>query len=509
MFMFPQVDNDFCFWRSTYEGGDTYIREHVFPLSDEESTYRQRLCITPEPADARSIIEKVLNALLDRMRFATRYGQLVKKMQDGPGLSGNYGSINSYIVGELAKELLIEGRVGVFFSNSVNIESPIDLQNSPPICKTVRAEDISKVKPAPYGSPSQFSLVEFQLRDCETTTNVKLWTDEMGKVFAQTTPDGEPVDMNTNVIPFVLVQHPSLMARLAKTQKALTNLLSVMATNSPDLLATFLTRQRDIHNLGASMRRETSDATAGRTKGLWYEKNLDAPSFISQPPGPMAEARAIVEALRDSMTFAAGLSGDSDAERSQNLANVVGSLGETLLSAERQIWANLGRYANVSESPVVRYPETWKAQTAQERLADSAKTFEVAQSHYGRAGMEISAVAAVEFALAGRPSTEIESAVAAVKKSRCLANDLTAVVRGYEGGGLDTATIADRFGCLPEVAVAAKEESAERAEQLAKAAENARATKAADSVGTTRDSQLAEKTLSQKDGEGSTRGEGK
>jgi hypothetical protein len=505
--MIRYQNQDYCFWRDTYESGDDYIRQHVQRLSEQESEqdFARRLETTPSPSHAREVADRVLNALQERLRVSVRYGKLVESVESKQGVAGDGSSTNQFAV-TLAKEMLITGKVAVLIANAREIETSADSLRSQPFCKLIRAEQLIDVQPSAAGSESAFSVVELELRDKEV---FRFWIDENGQVFAKLLPNGEPVDMQTTVIPIAIAHHPSLIARVARTQKALTNLLSVMASNSPDLLTTFLARQRDAHVVGSYLQGSFGDATIGRQRGLWYEKNLNQPAFVSPPSGPMTEARQLADALILDIERLAGLSGDTDNERKQSLANVVGALGDNLFNLERQIWGHLARYTGINDTPVIRPPVTWFAQSESERLTDVAKRFEIAQQFYGRPGMEAAGTDAVEQALAGRSSQEIQAAVESVKKARCLASDLPTIVRAYEARGLDTATLTDTFGCLPVVATDAKAEAHERTVELAQAAAAAQATKSADSVDTLRDGALAEKRLSQAEGNGTTRGEGR
>jgi hypothetical protein len=500
---------DYTFLRETYEADEFYLRHNIERLSEDEQApdYEHRLRVTPSPTQARHLVRRILRAFADKARLIVRYGALIDKVESAQGIAGDGTSINQFVT-KLGEELLVVGRAGVYVTDVAGIETGSDALRSRPFAKIIKYEDVSQIEPAPAGSPSAYSLVEFK-SDGEVT---RLWLED-GKVLGSVTVDGqpgEPVDLGTDSIPFVLVESESVIAVVAQHQKTLANLLSVMAVESPGLLQSFLTRQRDRFNVGAHQRGiDDEGIQIGRNRGLWYSKGENQPAYVGPPSSPATEARQWAEMLIADMERLAGVSGETVQERGQMLAAAAGELGDALFAAERQIWRHLAKYFGVTESPVIRYPLSYVAQSEADRQADVAAMFANAQRASGRSGMEIGTILAMEQLTAGQSSQEIANAVAAVKKSRCLANDLANVVRAYEARGLDTATLTDVFGCLPVVATDAKTEAHERTVELAQAAAAAQATKSVDSVDTERDAQLAEKRLSQAEGNGAVRGEGR
>jgi hypothetical protein len=501
---------DYTFLRETYTADEFYLRHNIERLSDDEQApeYEHRLRVAPSPTQARRLVKRILRAFADKARLIVRYGQLIDKVESAQGIAGDGSTVNQFVT-KLGEELLVVGRVGVYVTDVAGIETGSDALRSRPFAKIVKYEDVSTIEPAPAGSPSAYGLVEFK-SDGEVT---RLWIADDGKVFGSVTVKGrpgEPVDLGTDSIPFVLIESESVIALVAQHQKTLANLLSVMAVESPGLLQSFLTRQRDRFNVGAHQRGiDDESIQIGRNRGLWYTKGENQPAYVGPPASPATEARMWAEWLVDDMNRLAGVSGDTFEERREMLAAAAGELGDALFAAELQVWRHLGRYFAVTDPPVIRYPLSYIAQSEADRQADISAMFANAQRASGRQGMEIGTALAMERLTAGQTSQEIANAVAAVKKSRCLANDLMNVTRAYEARGLDTKTLADVFGCLPVVANDAKTEAHERTVELAQAAAAAQATKSADSVDTERDGALAEKRLSQAEGNGAVRAEGR
>ncbi|MCI0559009.1 MAG: hypothetical protein MN733_10975, partial [Nitrososphaera sp.] len=294
-------------WRDCYDAGDRFRELYLKKFSDREDNteFIRRRDLTPIPAYAKREINRVKNSISQRLPDITRRGGS-KKWRDavagiGRGVDRRGSSMNSFISKALLADLLVMGRVGVLVDapkviGSTMADVPTDFR---PYLNGYPIERVPIRIPAPVDSPSDWLAVLLvdEATTIDPTNGVQVDVKTFRYYYLDPTRDnlvtvqvldsvGKEIDgpilTELESIPFVMFDiGGSLIKDVCSHQVVLLNMISSDSNYAIDSNYSFMVRQRGNSNAGAYLIGDEQEATVGVRKGLFYDKGLNAPAFIS------------------------------------------------------------------------------------------------------------------------------------------------------------------------------------------------------------------------------------
>lgn len=482
---------DWTEWRYCYEAGNNFRNEYLNEYSDRETStdFARRKSVTPIPAFARREINRVKNSISQRFPDITRRGGSKVWREavigQGRGVDRRGSSMSAFIALKMLAELLVMGKVGVLVDaprvkGSTLADVPKDFR---PYLNLYVREFIPIVIPAPVDSTSDFAAVLLEDHVTEvsaingTQTDHKLFRyyyldpERGNKVTIQKiTEDGvaeePPILTDLTEIPFVMFDiGGSLIKEVCSHQIALLNMISSDSSYAIDSNFPFMVRQRG--NTANFLVGEEDEAEVGQRKGLFYDKNLDAPAFISPPTEPMQASLALRKELKDEVrelvTGAIADLGD-DGTIDSGLAFI----GQCLANGENRLWDHWGafEFADATKRKVctISYPETWSLKTDQERIEEADALLELMNKLPGQKGKKEAAKMAYDKLYRGKLAPDIIDGIKAEVDAAAYTTSNPDIIEMAKVNGIcDPETAAVALGFNPEVAAKAEEAQARRA----------------------------------------------
>lgn len=481
-------------WRYCYEGGEVFRDHFLEKYSDRETTeeFERRRNLTPIPAYARREINRVKNSISQRFPDIVRRGgtPLWREAISGKkrGVDRRGSSMNNFIATKLLAELLVMGKVGVLVdapkvTGSTLADVPKDFR---PYLNVYPRERVPIAIPAPIDSSSDFSsvLVQDCYLDFDAMTGKQVEVKRFRYYFLdkgrnnkvtiqEILEDGseaaDPIKTELTEIPFVMFDiGGSLMRDACSHQIALLNMISSDSNYAIDSNFPFMVRQRG--NGANFLVGEEDEAEVGQKKGLFYDKNMNAPAFISPPTDPMKaslELRKELKAeIRELVTGAIADLGD-DGTIDSGLAFI----GQCLSEGESRLWDHWTAYEssnpNNRKECIVSYPENWSLKTDQERIDEATTLLELMNQLPGQKGKKEAAKRAYDKLYRGVLSQElIEEIKKEVDEAPYTTSNHEIIFGAVENGvcGPETATLA--LGFNKDEAGKAQEAQAKRAEMI-------------------------------------------
>jgi len=489
---------DWAEWRLCYGGGEEFRTEYLeeFSEREERKEFKRRRRLTPIPAYAKLEINRVKNALAQRLPDVVRRGGSKKWTEAiagmGRGVDRRGSSMNSYIAKYLLPEALVMRRVGVLVdAPRVNGESAADVpKNFRPYLNYYPVEFIEKLIPAPVESVSDWAAVmvkdvnrDFDIETGEVTdvntfryyyldpardNKVTIATiDEQGLEIKA------PLQTNLDAIPFVMFDIlASLIKDVCSYQIAHLNLISADTSYALDANYPFMVRQRG-NAIPAYLQGEENDAEIGAQKGLWYEKGLDAPAFISPPVDPMKTSLELRQAFRkevnEMVTGALESMGD-DGTMEAGLA----AIGQCFEDAESRLWDHWVAYEssnpNNRKVPQILYPEDWSLKTDAERLEEANSYIDVMNKLTGQTGRKEAGKTAYERLFRGRLSVSLLDKIKAeVDAAPYTTSDANIIIKAKKEGLVSVETGVLALGFDPGEELKAEADAEKKAKAIADA----------------------------------------
>lgn len=495
-------------WRLTYRGGEEFRNRYLeqFSSREDQTDFLVRRRMTPVPTFAKAAINKIRNAIFQRMRDIVRNGGS-KNYQNAVngldlGVDRRGSSMNAFLGMKVLTDLLVMGRAGVFVDNSVVLgQTMADSQGARPYLYPYQVEDILSWSCTSPDNPSEFHSI--LLRDTclnfDRRTNLPvetfqrfrlLWIDEdTGFVNLQFYDlHGVPVDrdgmpaapttLELRRIPFVMFDiQDSLIKDVCQHQIAMLNLGSSDVNYALKCNFPFYIEQVDPRGVGAHLKPiANADGTAtvggqgaanneikvGATFGRTYPMTAThAPAFINPSAEPMKASIELQNKLEADINklvnlAVAGLPSNkgSAAKPTDNegLEAGLSFIGLVLEAGERQIadfWANYEeRNPANRQVATIRYPDRYSLKDDAERIDESTKLSKLMYSLPGRTVKKEIAKAVVISLLSGKIGldtiTKINSEIDAAK---ALTSDPNTIIQATEAGlvGEQTASVALGF----------------------------------------------------------------
>jgi hypothetical protein len=489
---------DWVEWRYCYFGGNDFRTEYLERFSDRESKkeYERRRDLTPIPSFARLEVNRVKNALSQRFPDIIRRGGTKAWKEavagNGRGVDRRGSSMNSYVAKYLLPEILVMGKVGILVdAPRVNGTSAADIpENFRPYLNYYPLENIERIIPAPVESPSDWQAVilkdinrDFNIEtgEAEDVTTFRYYyldPSRGNKVTISTFSDtGDevkaPIKTNLIRIPFVVMDVlQSLIKDVCSYQIAHLNLISADTSYAIDANYPFMVRQRG-NAVPAHLIGEDDEATTGAQKGLWYDKGLNAPQFISPPTEPMTTSlelrKAFKEEVQELVTGTLASLGE-DGTMEAGLAFI----GQCVEDGESRLWDHWTAYESAKESnrkiPVILYPEDWSLKTDQERLDEADKYIDIMNKLPGQKGKKEASKVAYERLFRGRLSTTLMDEIKAeVDAAPYAISDAKIVIEAKKEGIFSTETSALALGANEDEAAKAEADAEKKAKAIADA----------------------------------------
>lgn len=497
---------DWTEWRACFAGGRVFRDIYLQPFSDRETTreYERRRDITPIPSYARKEIVGIRNQIGHRLPDVSRTGgdQAWRDAVNGRGrgvdLKGS--SMNSYILKPFGvlDDLLVIGKVGVLLDvPRVNGPTAADIpENFRPYLSFYPVERIKRLVPAGPDSVSDWLAVA--LEDEIPSFNIKTGESEVVKrvrwfyldenrdnkltiqlVDDQGKPTEDPILTEKRSVPFVMPDiGMSLMADACSYQIAMLNMISADSSYAVDSNFPVMLRQRGQAGAGDYLIGADSEAETGTRKGLFYDKGLDAPSFIAPPSDPLKwslelrrEMKLEIKELVNGALASVGNEG--------SIESGLAAIGGTLNTMENRLWDHWAEVMSTNPNrrsvPIVNYPIDWDIKSDKERVEEAEAILDLMNKMPGRLGKKEAAKRAYAKFYRGKVTDkkltemlgEVDDAPYATADPDILE---MAGERGYVGA--ETASLA--LGFEPGEAEKAKEEQAERAKQIVAAQSDAK-----------------------------------
>jgi hypothetical protein len=423
-------------WRLCYGGGspfrDAFLKK--FSAREDHQDFLDRREITPIPAFAKSAVQRIRNAVYQRLRDVSRVGGSVAYQRAVAGLDFGVdrrgSSMAAFIGMRVLEELLVAGKTGIYVDN---VEVPgatlADAYSSRPYLYPYCREDILSWACTRPEEPSNFSSL--LLRDTCTdydgetglpTTVVQryrhLWIDEAGYVNVQFyNEDGEAIDvygqpggpvvLELTRIPFVLLDiGESLLKDVCSFQIALLNLASSDVSYAFRSNFPFLTEQVDPRGIGSHLRHgNTADNSdpgqaasknikIGPTQGRTYPIGAERPQYINPSSEPLTASLQLQQQLRDSIRELVNLAVENIAVRKgaesidDGLEAGLSFIGLELESAERKIAEYWAAYEERDPSKraiaTISYPDQYRLKTDKDRIEESTQLSKLLYAVPGR-----------------------------------------------------------------------------------------------------------------------------
>jgi hypothetical protein len=497
---------DWSEWRDCFSGGRTFRDVYLEPFSDRETTkeYERRRDITPIPSYARKEIVGIKNQIGHRLPDVTRKGgsQAWRDAVNGRGrgvdLRGS--SMNSYIVKPFGvlEDLLVIGKVGVLLDvPRVNGPTAADIpENFRPYLSLYPVERIKRLEPAAPDSISDWLVVavedeiptfNFETNESEITKRVRWFildserdnrltiriTDDTGKELES------PILTESQSIPFVFPNiGMSLMADACSYQIAMLNMISADSSYAVDSNFAVMVRQRGQAGGGDYLMGADNEAETGARKGLFYDKGLDAPSFIAPPSDPLKWSlqlrREMKEEIHELVTGAL-----SSVDDQGSIESGLAFIGSTLNWMEDRLWGHWAEVMNTNPSrrevPIVNYPVDWDVKSDKERIEEAEALLDLMNKLPGRQGKKEAAKQAYDKLYRGKvKDTDLSKMKKEVDDAPYATADPDILDMAGERGyvGMKTASLA--LGFEEDESDIAKEEKAERAKQIVAAQADAK-----------------------------------
>lgn len=493
---------DWLEWRICYHGGRLF-REEFLEKFDRETVkdFERRRKLTPIPTFAKREINRVRNSLAQRFPDITRRGGS-KVWQDAvtgvqAGVDRRGSTMDAYLAKYIVPEMLVMGKVGVLVDAPVvksSDDRPPTLADVPknfrPYLNYYPVEQMPTLVRADIDSPSDWSAVmiqdlhtSFELRsgvEKDSRTYRHYWLEpERGnlvnvqKLDESGNPIGDVFESNLDAIPFVLFDiQESLMAEACSYQVTMLNMISADSSYAIDSNYPFLTRQRGNNNAGAWLDGADDDkkARTGTNKGLFYDKGLERPGFISPPIQPIKISLELRKELKDEVHQLV-MGTLADLGDSEDVDAGLAFIGACLKHSEQRLWDHWTAFEEVDPKrrkvPTISYPTTWSLKTDAERIEEADKILDLQKKIPGMKGKKEAAKSAVDKMYRGKLATEtIDAMLKEIDDADYSTSDPDIIEMAKEQGMVDAVTGSLALGFAEGVAEKAKEDQAERAAMI-------------------------------------------
>lgn len=546
--------DEWCKWRDTYEGGQSFINKYLQKLStrEDKTDFDCRLGVTYCPAFAKTGINEIRDSIYQRMSDITRDGGSASYNDAIQGLNGGVdleGSSMDYFMGcKILSELLTMSKVGIYVDMPpLKGRSLADNVGLRPYLYFYKVEDLKSWVIDESATVNQYQaiLLEEYIEKIDEETGFPIDTvkryrhvykDDSGIVWVKFYNDAgdlieEPIRLGIKNVPFIPLEiSESLLKDVANYQVALLNLASTdmiyaLKSNFP-----FYTEQYDPKTKSPHLRNpenpddgSTKEVEVGTSRGRQYPTGVERPDFIHPSSEPLTASMAKQEQLKEEIRLLLKLtianlkgpkmaSAESKKQDTQSLETGLSYVGLELETAERRIAEIWAEYEGLKASATVFYPESYSLRTEEDRQAEADKLKELLPKIPSLTGQKAIVKRIVRLTLGPKVSREtmnkIEKEIDAAviinndyltiqidSELGLVSNETASKARLYPAGEVEKAK-ADHAERLARIAVAQMPTGAPAARGLATMDANPSSAKdeKAKSIDTTKDGNVVDKT---------------
>lgn len=515
---YNELLSDWTKWRITYEGGDYFVNTYLRKYSDSESEteFEARKTVTYRPNHAKRAVDKVKNAIFQRLVDVKRVGGDQTYQNAMSGLSGGVdmrgSTMNSFIGNKILPELLPMGRVAVFIDmpRIKADSSAADAAGKRPYLYYYPVEDIITWVPGDPDSQYDFKAVVLKdriftyddatgLPNGETNRyrHLKLTNNQVVcDIYDDKSNLMETVPMGIKRIPVVFFELTSaLMKDIADHQIALLNLASsdmsyLLSSNIPSYIEQYDPKVEAVHALQAQAPGDgtgagTADAAKksksrkvvlGHKFGRAYPVGTNAPEYIAPPTDPtkvsMEKQEKIIEdidKLLDLTMSSMSLTGEAKKQDKTGLEAGLSYIGLVLQLGETKVASYWNEYlGNKVEDATISYPTDYSLKTDLDRLEEAKKLKELKSAAPSKTYAKWISKKIAHTQLEGRvPKEDLDKIDSEIDSADYLTSDIKDLQIAHQEGFVTADTCSQAMGFAPGEAKKAEVEHAERLARIA------------------------------------------
>lgn len=415
---YPGYEEDNLDWemyRLTYEGGQEFINNYLYKITQEETD--EDLCLRKKlayvPRFAGSVLDEIKNSIYQRITDVQRIGgsdnfRRAIKGEIG-GIDYDDSSMHYFIGHKVLLELLMMKKVGVLIDNFSEDElgsTLYETKDKHPWASIYKIEQILNYKKS-YNEYTNLLLCEFYEEENEYglikqyNTRYRLYTKKSDYVEVKFLDKDNKVtnqyQLNIPQIPFHCFEiSRSLLKDVCRYQIALMNMESLDLTfigkaNYPLYYEHADPRINPPFADSSNSKSKDDDDTirAGINKGrkIYSDK---PPGFINPDPATLLASMGKGDKLKEEIRQLVHLnlaqanprrqSVESKGEEQKPLEAGLSAIGLILHRGEQEIskfWAQFEKYTNFDVQ--INYPKNWSLKTDADRVDESEKLTKVAE----------------------------------------------------------------------------------------------------------------------------------
>ncbi len=538
-------NEELVLFRSIKHGGDQFILNYIERFSERESddSFDLRKRLTPSAAFAKREVEKVQNAIYQRLVDIIRIGgsnsyqQVVAGEVGGIDLDGS--SMSNFIGQDVLSELLFMGKVGILVDMPKSLGISVsDTAKIHPYCyvyqreqilnwtqdqinnrKTLTALRLSEYIPIlnDYGLPKGDEIRYRIYNRLENSVRLRIFNSNEELV--------DDYILNIPEIPFILFEIPtSLLHETGKYQIALMNMESSDISYSLKANFPILVRKADAHN-SAHLKKSDDGIEVGNIQGMEYSGDVE-PGFINPSSEPLKASIAKQEQIKEAIQQLISSSVSSIAQRSaqskefdeRGLESGLSAIGEILEHGERKIATFYSLFEGSESVATINYPDKYSLKSDEDRINEVKLLQEQKDEMPSLKGKKaLCKMAAHTLFDTKLPVADLKIIINEIEKSNntgasakiinadveagILGHETAAIMRGYDKNEPTKAAVehADRLARIEEAQTRARDNSAARGVL----------DKAPDKSGAIEEKQQSQDSNLDGDGKTNTRGDGK
>lgn len=515
---YNELLSDWTKWRICYEGGDYFVSSYLRKYSDSESDqeFEARKTVTYRPNHAKRAVDKIKNAIFQRLVDVKRVGGSESYQSAINGLNGGVdmrgSTMNSFIGNKILPELLPMGKVAVFVDmpRISKDSSAAEVAGKRPYLYFYPVEDVITWVPGDPDSQHDFKAVVLKDRIFEYDADTGLPNGETeryrhlklkdGKVYCdiynEKSEFQESVEMGISRIPVVFFElTDALMEDIADHQIALLNLASsdmsyLLTSNVPSYVEQYDPKVEAVNALQAHAPANTVGAgtaeaarqskarkvVLGHRFGRAYPVGTETPGYIAPPTEPvevsMRKQNEIIDdidKLLDLRMSSMSLTGEAKKQDKTGLEAGLSYIGLVLQLGESKVASYWNEYlgSKVADATIA-YPTDYSLKTDLDRLEEAKALKDLKSAAPSKTYAKWMSKRIAHIQLEGRiPQDDLTKIDSEIENAPYLTSDIKDLQIAHQEGFVTADTASQAMGFMPGEAKKAEVEHAERLARIA------------------------------------------